>query len=247
MRSDQRGPKYSETKYWGSYRAIVMDNKHPKMLGYLILQVPEIFGTDLRTDWAPPKNGWLSALDDPAGAEAVEDGRTSFRKSPAPGGDKGDFEIPDIGDGVWVEFEAGDACRPLWSGRWWAEPGGKAEPPKLAREIKDETQTTDRTTTMKMKVPDPNYGGGYSERDQMAYPKETDAFITGRLVGLGDAEWPELAPQEPAWGDWPDRPMMATAKEQVIEPMIMYNTEYPLNRVTKTKRGIVFEIEDTYD
>jgi uncharacterized protein involved in type VI secretion and phage assembly len=29
--------------------------------------------------------------------------------------------IPEVGDGVWIEFEAGDISRPIWSGGWWAK------------------------------------------------------------------------------------------------------------------------------
>jgi hypothetical protein len=27
--------------------------------------------------------------------------------------------VPPVGAGVWVEFEAGDVERPIWSGTWW--------------------------------------------------------------------------------------------------------------------------------
>jgi hypothetical protein len=27
--------------------------------------------------------------------------------------------VPPVGAGVWVEFEAGDVERPIWSGSWW--------------------------------------------------------------------------------------------------------------------------------
>jgi hypothetical protein len=28
--------------------------------------------------------------------------------------------LPKAGDGVWIEFEAGDPSRPIWTGFWWA-------------------------------------------------------------------------------------------------------------------------------
>jgi hypothetical protein len=36
--------------------------------------------------------------------------------------------VPKSGSGVWIEFEAGDPSRPIWSGAWWA----KDEPPRTA-------------------------------------------------------------------------------------------------------------------
>jgi hypothetical protein len=29
--------------------------------------------------------------------------------------------LPEVGDGVWIEFEAGDISRPIWSGCWFAD------------------------------------------------------------------------------------------------------------------------------
>jgi uncharacterized protein involved in type VI secretion and phage assembly len=41
----------------------------------------------------------------------------------------GTFMVPQIGSGVWIQFEAGDPDRPVWSGGWW---GIAAEVPALA-------------------------------------------------------------------------------------------------------------------
>jgi uncharacterized protein involved in type VI secretion and phage assembly len=41
----------------------------------------------------------------------------------------GAYMIPQIGAGVWVEFEQGDADHPIWSGCWY---GVAAEVPALA-------------------------------------------------------------------------------------------------------------------
>jgi hypothetical protein len=135
---------YAEQKYAFTYRAIVIDNDDPKKLGRLVLQVPELFGVDLVTDWAKPKNGYLSAKNSSANNPQKPPDRQV--RDPSRDGDKGDFFVPDIGDGVWVDFEAGDPCRPLWSGRWWAEPGGGSEVPMLAREKPDESQIPPKGT-----------------------------------------------------------------------------------------------------
>ena len=42
----------------------------------------------------------------------------------------GMFAVPQIGSGVWVEFEQGDPDYPIWVGCFW---GSAAEVPALAR------------------------------------------------------------------------------------------------------------------
>ena len=48
---------------------------------------------------------------------------------PLTGKQCGAWFVPQIGAGVWVEFEKGDPDYPIWSGCWW---GSAAEPPVLA-------------------------------------------------------------------------------------------------------------------
>jgi uncharacterized protein involved in type VI secretion and phage assembly len=38
---------------------------------------------------------------------------------PYAGPDVGFFFVPDIGAGVWIEFEGGDVSYPIWSGCYW--------------------------------------------------------------------------------------------------------------------------------
>jgi len=40
--------------------------------------------------------------------------------APYGGTQAGFFSVPPIGAGVWIEFEAGDVSRPIWTGTWWA-------------------------------------------------------------------------------------------------------------------------------
>jgi hypothetical protein len=249
VRTIQRGDIYSEQKYWGKYRAIVVDNKDPKKLGRCVLQVPEIFGLPLVTDWAYPVSGWVSAYDgNYQDSVNVNDGRDSKRRTQNPGGDKGDFNVADIGDGVWASFEAGDACRPLWEGRWWSEPRGNAEPPKLAREIPDETQTSDPTTKVNLRFRGPGGRDDVVTREELAFPKATDSFISGKQEGVPDPVFPAAYPNPPNLGTFPTAmPVMKNYQEVVPEPPIQYDPDYPLNRVLKTKRGVVIEIDDTYD
>ncbi|MEG4643955.1 phage baseplate assembly protein V, partial [Paracoccus sp. APAP_BH8] len=32
------------------------------------------------------------------------------------------FALPEVGDTVWIEFEAGDPMRPIWAGTFWGAP-----------------------------------------------------------------------------------------------------------------------------
>jgi uncharacterized protein involved in type VI secretion and phage assembly len=38
--------------------------------------------------------------------------------------------IPEVGAGVWLEFEEGDLEFPIWTGTFWSEPDGESEVPK---------------------------------------------------------------------------------------------------------------------
>jgi hypothetical protein len=38
---------------------------------------------------------------------------------PYAGPNVGFFMLPEVGSGVWVEFEAGDVSRPIWAGCFW--------------------------------------------------------------------------------------------------------------------------------
>ena len=91
------------TRYYGKYRGTVVDVDDPETLGRITAKVPEIL-QDQTSPWALP---------------AV----------PFAGPSHGLVLIPEVGDGVWIEFEAGDPSRPIWTGGWWAsgelpEPGG---------------------------------------------------------------------------------------------------------------------------
>ncbi len=81
-------------RFYGKYRGLVAINVDPLNLGRLKAVVPEVLGT-VPTSWALPCAAYA-------------------------GTGSGLFAIPPIGAGVWIEFEAGDVSRPIWSGAWWA-------------------------------------------------------------------------------------------------------------------------------
>jgi hypothetical protein len=82
------------TRHFGKYRAIVTDISDPQSLCRIRARVPAVFGDEI-SPWAMPA-------------------------SPFAGQQHGLVLLPQIGDGVWIEFEAGDPSQPIWSGCWWA-------------------------------------------------------------------------------------------------------------------------------
>lgn len=104
-------PRMHETiRFFGKHRGRVTDIEDPLNLGRIKAVVPELLGGE-STGWALP------AL-------------------PYAGPNQGLYTIPPIGAGVWIEFEAGDVARPIWSGCWWSEgtlpqneKGKEAKPP----------------------------------------------------------------------------------------------------------------------
>jgi hypothetical protein len=94
-----------EHRFYGKYRAFVKDNADPEKRGRLRLVIPSVLGPDVVSGWALPCA--------PYGGHA----------------DRGFFFIPEIDDGVWAEFEAGQLEYPVWVGTFWAKPGGTSEVP----------------------------------------------------------------------------------------------------------------------
>jgi uncharacterized protein involved in type VI secretion and phage assembly len=90
-------------RYYGKYRGTVLNNIDPMQMGRLTVQVPDVKGL-IPSTWAMP----------------------CF---PISGKQMGAYMIPQIGAGVWVEFEQGDPDFPIWSGCWY---GSVAEVPALA-------------------------------------------------------------------------------------------------------------------
>lgn len=79
---------------YGKYRGIVRDVNDPTNRGRIKVQVPAILGE--AETWALPC-------------------------VPYAGDNIGSFLLPKVGSAVWVEFEAGDASFPIWTGAFWAD------------------------------------------------------------------------------------------------------------------------------
>lgn len=90
--------RQAQQRYYGKYRAFVVDNVDPQQRGRLKLIVPTVLGQQ-DTGWALP------CL--PFGGLA----------------NQGLFMIPQVDAQVWVEFEEGNLDHPIWVGVFWQQSG----------------------------------------------------------------------------------------------------------------------------
>jgi uncharacterized protein involved in type VI secretion and phage assembly len=97
-----------EGRFYGKYRALVVDNADPENRGRLRLQIPGVLGNEVVSGWALPCLPYGGAAD------------------------QGFFFIPEVNASVWAEFEMGDLAYPVWVGAFWGKPGGETEVPKPA-------------------------------------------------------------------------------------------------------------------
>lgn len=121
-------------KYFGKYRATVLNNIDPMQMGRLMVQVADVSNI-IPSSWAMPC-------------------------LPFTGIQSGVFVVPAIGSGVWVEFEQGDPDYPIWVGGYW---GSAAEVPALALAAPPAVQqvvvqTTQMNTLVLSDMPGPTGG-----------------------------------------------------------------------------------------
>ncbi len=83
-------------RFLGKFRGTVLQNVDPLQQGRLQVQVPDVAGL-LPTTWAMPC-------------------------LPIANLECGVYARPNIGAGVWIEFEQGDVDYPIWVGGYWTEP-----------------------------------------------------------------------------------------------------------------------------
>jgi uncharacterized protein involved in type VI secretion and phage assembly len=116
-------------RYYGKYRGTVVNNVDPMQQGRIQAIVPDVTG--------PLPGTWAMAC------------------VPITGKQYGIWALPQIGSGVWIEYEQGDPDYPIWAGCWW---GSAAEPPALALAAVPGVpsivlQTTGQNTVMISDVP----------------------------------------------------------------------------------------------
>lgn len=95
--------EYKGSCFFGKYRGTVENVNDKENLGRITAKVPDVYGEAV-SPWALPS-------------------------VPFAGKNHGLVVLPEKGDGVWIEFEAGDVSRPIWVGFWWSKkempkPGG---------------------------------------------------------------------------------------------------------------------------
>jgi hypothetical protein len=92
----------SAQRYYGKYRGTVINNIDPLQIARIQVSVPDV--SVIPGSWAMPC-------------------------LPLAGKQEGVFMVPQIGAGVWVEYEQGNPDYPIWVGGFW---GSFAEVPVLA-------------------------------------------------------------------------------------------------------------------
>jgi uncharacterized protein involved in type VI secretion and phage assembly len=80
-------------RFYGKYRGVATDVDDGAKRGRIKATVPAVLGTQ--------KTGWCTPCVPFAGPQA------------------GQLFLPEIGAGVWIEFEEGDVSRPIWTGCYW--------------------------------------------------------------------------------------------------------------------------------
>jgi uncharacterized protein involved in type VI secretion and phage assembly len=85
-------PQGAQREFFGKYRGQVADNDDPKKKGRLQVLVPQVLSEV--AVWAVPC-------------------------VPYAGPSLGFHALPEVGTGVWIEFEAGDPSYPIWTGCFW--------------------------------------------------------------------------------------------------------------------------------
>lgn len=85
---------FMNSRFFGKYRGKVTDVDDPEKIGRIKALIPAVLG-ETDSPWALPA-------------------------SPFAGPSHGLFLLPEVDDGVWMEFEGGNPSRPIWSGFWWA-------------------------------------------------------------------------------------------------------------------------------
>jgi uncharacterized protein involved in type VI secretion and phage assembly len=109
-----------QQRFYGKYRGTVVNNVDPEQIGRIQAIVPAVSNV-IPTSWAMPC-------------------------LPSAGINTGVFTVPQVGAGVWIEFEQGNPDYPIWVGGYW---GTAAEVPVLAHLVPPAVNGLTIQTTLK--------------------------------------------------------------------------------------------------
>ena len=101
--SGRDSSRQAATRHYGKYRGTVVNNLDPEQRARIMALVPDVLGIT-------PSNWALPCV-------------------PLAGKQQGTFMVPQLGAGVWIEFEQGNPDYPIWVGGFW---GSFAEAPPAA-------------------------------------------------------------------------------------------------------------------
>lgn len=96
----------NQEKFYGKYRGTVLNNIDPESQARLLVQVVDVTGL-FTSSWAMPC-------------------------VPFAGANVGQYSVPPIGAGVWIEYEQGNPDWPIWVGCFW---GGPLTGPSTAKAL----------------------------------------------------------------------------------------------------------------
>jgi uncharacterized protein involved in type VI secretion and phage assembly len=149
-----------EKRYYGKYRATVLDNQDPLVQARLMLQVQDVLG-DVPSTWALPC-------------------------LPAVGKQMGVFVLPAMGSTVWAEFEQGNPDYPIWVGGYWGSaaevpPLAVAAPPGLQNIL---LQTTGQNSLWITDVPGPTGGIVLKSGASMLIVNDSGIFLTSGTASI---------------------------------------------------------------
>jgi len=91
----QDGLENALDRYYSVYRGTVVDNEDPEFRGRLKVSCVDAYGSEYLDDWALPMG--------------IPSGGTTL------------WQIPSVGNTVWIQFEYGDVRFPVWSWGWFKD------------------------------------------------------------------------------------------------------------------------------
>jgi uncharacterized protein involved in type VI secretion and phage assembly len=149
--------EHLRSRFYGLYRGIVADNDDPSRLGRIKAQVPSVLGS-VQTGWCMPC-------------------------VPYAGDQIGIAFLPEVGSGVWIAFEGGDASYPVWVGCFWR----KGE---LPADVEPDVKVIATTAPLELKLDDSDGSVTLTDSNGNAVQLDSDGITlskAGQQVVVSDS------------------------------------------------------------